>query len=811
MFVELILPLNHPNTLTYSVPVDLQNSIQIGIRVEVKLGKNKVYAAIVQDIHNNKPLGFQVNPIISVIDKVPILLEWQLKFWNWIAEYYMCSLGSIMQIALPAHLKLMNETFIIWLDAIDEIPDAFPEVLRTACFYLIDKKRVTLPQLKEYVPVELISTVIQDLINLDLVKISDALEEKYKPVLVDRVALHPDFHNKDAQKKLFDQLSNAPKQSAIVMVYLAQNPAFQSVEIPQLLEKSKASRASLNSLVEKEIFVLSQLEKDRIVLDNIPTFKDVALNESQEIANDAIDDAVQENKTILLHGVTGSGKTILYIKQIEKVLKSGKQVLFLLPEIALTTQMVQRLIAHFGNIVGVYHSRFSNNERVELWNKVKSGACQLIVGARSSLWLPFKDLSLIIVDEEHDSSLKQTDPAPRFHARDAALYLAHIQKIPVILGTATPSLESMFNAEKGKYVYVPLKERYLQTALPDIQVVPANHLQRSLSDFISYPLIQEIQNTLQNAKQVILFQNRRGYVPIVICGECQVVVQCQFCDVSLTYHKRTDKMHCHYCGYSEAFPKKCASCGSYKMGSKNFGTEKVEEDLQRIFPKHRTARLDWDSAKSKNKQLQIIESFERGSIDILVGTQMIVKGFDFPNVGLVGVLNADALWSFPNFRVYERAFQLLTQVSGRAGRMKEQGKVLIQAFNTKHGILEKVIQHDYFGFYQEEMHARKLFYYPPYFKLIKVLIKDRDEKKCLLAAQWLAHFLKESNKVTFQGPVASVVSRIRNNYIQEILIKSSAQLVYIQKTKEILRDAIEATKAKRGFSNIQIQVDVDPD
>lgn len=810
MFVDLVLPLNITNVLTYSVPVELQTQIQPGLRVEVNLGTNKVYAGLVIEVHDIKPSGFRIRPINAIIDKSPIIQTWQIDFWKWVAEYYMESLGSIMNAALPAHLKLMNESYLVWTDKIDDIPEEFPEVLKDLALALMQKKKITFSEIKEIVPIDIMATAIDDLLQFELAYVSDALEEKYKPKEIDVVALHPNFHSPKASQELFEQLKNAPRQSDILMVYLAHQTKFGQMQIKELLEKSKSSRAPLNQLIDKNIFVKEKEQVDRIRLAEYQEKEDLVLTPAQEVAYQQIKTGFKEDKTILLHGVTGSGKTVIYMQLIKEALDQGKQALFMLPEIAITTQIVQRLQSYFGDIVGVYHSRFSNNERIELWNKVKSGKCQLIVGARSSLWLPYKDLGLIIVDEEHDASLKQADPSPRFQARDSALYLAHLLKSKVLLGSATPSLESMYNAETGKYKLVQLKERYQGVPLPSVEIVAANHINPALSNYLTVPLLQAIEERLKNGKQVILFQNKRGYIPLVVCTQCQTVAQCEYCDVSLTYHKHSDKMHCHYCGHTQPLIKACKNCGSHKLSARNFGTERVEEDLARIFPKHRVGRIDADITRSKQRQQKVLQSFEQGAIDVLVGTQMIVKGFDFPNVDLVGVLNADSLWSFPEFRVQERAFQLLSQVAGRAGRLKDQGTVLIQTFNRNHPILKHVIGHDYMTFYKEEMLARKMFHYPPYFKMIRITVRDRNEEKCQKGATWLAHFLRENKEYVVQGPSEGLLRKLRNQYVQELVIKSSVQTSFLANNKKLIAKAIDKTRAKRGFSNLQIIVNVDP-
>jgi primosomal protein N' (replication factor Y) len=562
--------------------------------------------------------------------------------------------------------------------------------------------------------------------------------------------------------------------------------------------------------VELGVLRVELLEVDRVADSSATTDTQISLSASQMAALQSIKSGWERHSVSLFHGVTGSGKTLLYITLIREALTSGKTALLLLPEIALTTQIVARLRAYFGEELGVYHSRFSDNERVEIWRKVRDGRYKVILGARSALWLPFGDLQYIIVDEEHEPSYKQFEPAPRFHARDAAIYLASLHGAKVLLGSATPSLESSYNAQMGKYHYVPLKERYRNVAMPEVQIVPSKNIQAALSPILTTNLLEAITQTLAEGKQVILFQNKRGYAPFLICGVCGWVPTCKHCDVSLTYHKATDKLHCHYCGTRSTPMKHCPSCNNAHIASKSYGTEKVEEELQRIFPKVKTARMDLDSVRGKYKQSQLIDDFTRGKIDILVGTQMVVKGLDFEHVGLVGILSADSLLSYPDFRVNERGFQLMEQVSGRAGRMDGKGKVLIQAYNLKHPVLQWVIEHDYRSFFHKECAARQAFYYPPFYRVIKITCKHREEARASAAASLLANQLSTLQGVTLQGPAPALVARVRSYYLFELWLKIPKDAQFVQQVKDWLQQAIAFVMQQRGNSSLQIIPDVDP-
>lgn len=815
IFAEIILPLALPKTLTYGIPENFQNRIRRGMRVEVSFGKNKSYAGIVYELHRRQPENYQIKPVKKLLDDYPVVSEQQLSFWTWVAQYYCCTLGDVMQAALPAHLKLMNETVLIWNDQVLELPQPLSDEGYLLAEALQIRKKLTIAEIRLVVDQKNHAQAISEVLEYGLAFIEDDLKEKYRPKEEQYVCLNRAF---DADEKLlapvFDSLKAAPKQSELLLHFFQIRQKEKEVPSAQLLKQADAKAATLKALVQKGILELYTKTISRLSYsdDHNPESPTYTLNEEQENALKSIRQQWSEKKeVILLQGVTGSGKTMLYVQLILEAIEKGQQTLFLLPEIALTTHFVQRLFAYFGDQLGVYHSRFSNNERVEIWNKVQSGQYKIIIGARSAIWLPFHKLSQIIVDEEHETSYKQQDPAPRFQARDAAIFLASLHHAKVLLGSATPSLESAYNVQTGKYGFAALRKRFHNQALPEVKTIAAGNIKPALSAIITLPLLNAIQNTFSNGKQVLLFQNKRGYAPFLICASCGFIPHCPQCDVSLTYHKISDRLHCHYCGQKSLPLKNCPQCGQNKIMARSFGTEKIEEDLQRIFPKRKVARMDTDSVRGKNSMSRIIRDFERGSIDMLVGTQMIVKGLDFENVGLVGILNADSLWSFPDFRVNERAFQLMEQVSGRAGRAHDgHGEVYIQAYNLQHPLLQLVAAHDYRQFYRQEIQFREQFDYPPFSKLIKLTLKHRDQLKTATAASFLAGQLQQIPHIHIQGPAPAVVSKIRNLYLFEIRIKLPKSGAQLASQKQAMLVAIQKLQDMKGFSGVQVTIDIDP-
>lgn len=813
-FVDVILPLNLPQVLTYGVPHNLQGSLKAGMRVEVSLGRNKQYAGVVERLHNEKPEAYQVKPVKSIVDDEPVVNEKQLQFWRWIAHYYMAAPGEIMQAALPAHLKLMGETKLIWNGG---APDAgninWSDDAFIAAEALELKQELSISELRAIVGQRALKNVLNELLEKEAVLINDSLEPLYKRKRERVIRLATEYKNEERLSSLFDELAKAPRQLELLMSYVELSLKNKFVRQHDLLERSGASAAQIKALSDKGIFIVEEKDVDRLMYEGIEEAKEIVFTPAQEKAFEEVETGLAEKNVVLLEGVTGSGKTILYIQKIKQCLAEGKQAVLLLPEIGLTTQLVRRLYAYFGEELGVYHSRFSNNERVEIWEKVKKEQYKIVVGPRSALWLPYHDLGLIIVDEEHDGSYKQKDPAPRFHARDAAVYLASLHGAKVILGSATPSVESLYNAQQGKYGYVLLNERYLGVNLPTIQIINAKSIDTLRPQgikLISPELLQAMTEALQQQKQIILFQNRRGYAPFQLCTVCGWVPHCKNCAVSLTYHKSSDKLHCHYCGLKAAVIHTCPSCGSNRLQSKTFGTERIEEEVQQIFPEARVARMDVDSMRGKQSMSDLLDKLEKHQIDILVGTQMVVKGLDFARVALVGILSADSLLSYPDFRVNERAFQLMEQVSGRAGRTDGAGKVIVQAYNLQHPVLQWVNEHNVRAFYDHEIKYREFFAYPPFTRLVKIIFKHKDEPKAISAAAQLAQALQSIEGITIQGPVPALVSRVRNLFIHEVWVKCPRDARVLEQVKALIREQKHTITAQRGYSSLQVLFDVDP-
>lgn len=812
-FADIILPLNLPQVLTYGVPADMQGILQPGMRVEVSLGRNKLYSGIVERIHSDKPEAYEVKPIRNIIDEEPIVNETQLEFWRWIAGYYIAAPGEVMQAALPSHLKLIGETKLIWSPQHDDVVHEWSDTTFPVADALEMRKELSISDVRGMVGTRHLTTVLNELLEKEVVIISDELETSYKPRREKIIHLASEYNKEERFHALFDELQRAPRQLELLMAYTELSIKNKTVRQADLLERTGATSAQIKSLADKGVFVIAEVDVDRIGINTTDVVNEIEFTPSQKEAYEELDKGLDEKDVLLLQGVTGSGKTLLYIHKIKECITSGKQVIFMLPEIALTTQLVSRLLAYFGEELGVYHSRFSNNERVEIWEKVRKGTYKVVVGPRSALWLPYNNIGLIVVDEEHDISYKQKDPAPRFHARDAAIYLASLHKAKVILGSATPSVESLYNARQGKYAYVHLKERYLGVKMPSIEIVNAKSLETVRKQGINMltPELQlAIAEALSNKRQVILFQNRRGYAPFMLCTMCGWVPQCKNCAVSLTYHKSTDKLHCHYCGQKSAVISNCLSCGSNRLQSKSYGTEKIEEEVQQIFPEARIARMDVDSMRGKQSLSQLLDQVEKRKIDILVGTQMVVKGLDFAPVSLVGILSADSLLSFPDFRVNERAFQLMEQVSGRAGRADGAGKVLIQAYNMQHPVLQWVQQHDVQAFYEQEIKYREHFAYPPFTRLMKIIIKHKDEPKAVEAAMQMAQALQTLEGIAVQGPVPALVARVRNQFVQEVWIKCHRDKHLLETTKAIIKQQRNIITAGKGNNALQILFDIDP-
>ena len=807
-FAEVIIPLALPKTYTYQIPAQFFSNLKVGCRVEVVLGKNKKYAGIVKQITNTAP-AYATKPIINVLDDEPILYAQQLQLWQWLSTYYMCSEGEVMAAALPAHFKLSSQTIILFNEAFG---DDFTQLSNDE--YIIAealqiKGQLNLDEVQQLLDEVHVYPIIKLLIDKKVCIVWEALAEKYTIKRENYILLHTKYEDENTLGELLNNWSKAPKQMELLLAYLHLIKTEGEVSQTALLNKSGASVAQLKGLVDKQILSIEKRNVDRIKY--LPQLLDVSfeLSAAQQTALLQLQQMLANKAVCLLHGVTGSGKTQVYIKLIETYYSKGYQVLYLLPEIALTAQMIRRLQIHFGGNIAIYHSKFNNNERIELWNKIKTGQIKIVLGARSALFLPFKNLGLIIVDEEHDTSYKQQDPAPRYHARDAAVYYAHLVNAKVVLGSATPSLETYYNTQKGKYGLVELKERFGGILLPAIEMIDTRKVVQKGKVIISPQLKEGIETAVKNNKQVILFQNRRGYSPYIICGTCNYLPQCKHCDVTLTLHKYSNKLHCHYCGTT--YPKlvECPACGSINWNERNFGTEKIEEIIEEILPQIKVARMDVDAVKGKTAHDALIKLFEQQRIDVLVGTQMVVKGLDFDNVALVGILDADGLLNFADFRVNERAFQLMEQVSGRAGRKGQQGKVMIQTSQLNHPILQMLPLHDYKKMYTLEIESRQQFFYPPFSRIIQIALKHKIKEVVDEAATKLAQALQIELKNLVVGPAAPVVGRIRNQYIMELLIKLPLDNKQIQGYKKIIRNHFNLLQTEPKFKSVIMIADVD--
>lgn len=814
LYAEIIIPLALPKNYTWFVPDHLMESVKVGCRVEVNLGKNKKYAGIVKRLHNEKPELFEPKEILNILDVEPVIYEQQLHLWEWIAHYYMCSEGEVMAAALPSHFKLSSETIVVFNDEYGEDFSALDHDEYLVAEALLIKKELKLTEVQQILDSSHVYPVINILINKKVCFVWEALKQTYSAKKETYVLLSSQYDNEEELAKLLNEdkkLQRAEKQMELLLSYLHLMKTLGEVTKSELLKKSKASDSQLKGLMDKKILWTEKRNVDRLQFLPKDIQVDFELTENQKKTFQQIKDSLKTKQVCLLHGITSSGKTQIYIKLIEQYIRRGNQVLYMLPEIALTSQIIRRLQKHFGGHIGVYHSKFSQNERVEIWNKVKTGELKIILGARSSIFLPYSDLGLIICDEEHDTSFKQHDPAPRYNGRDAAIYFASLFGAKTILGSATPSLESYHNAAIGKYGLAELMQRFGDFQLPPIEIVDTKKIpQKDKTKIILSPrLIESVNEVMTRNKQVILFQNRRGYTPYQVCNTCGWIPQCKYCDVSLTYHKQSHKLICHYCGTKYAPLTTCLVCGTHNFVQRNFGTERIEEQLREVFPDAKISRMDLDTVRGKHAHDVLIQQFEQRRIDILVGTQMVVKGLDFDNVDLVGILDADALLHFADFRVNERAFQLMEQVSGRAGRKDEAGKVLIQASNPAHPVLKYVQEHDYKTMYMEELEKRKQFSYPPFSRIIHLSFKHKIKEVVSRAALHYANMLKSKYEKYLVGPAEPVISRIRNQYLMELLLKLPRDAKLIARCKKDMLEYIAVLHNEKSFRSVTVIADVD--
>jgi primosomal protein N' (replication factor Y) len=849
-FVDVILPLAVPNLYTYRVPYDWNDAIAVGKRVIVQFGRGKLYSALIRNIHEVPPKQYEAKYIDSILDEQPIVNIKQFELWDWMSQYYMCNIGDVMVAALPGGLRLASETKIVLnpeyskkiADVSIKISDK--EILIIDALEI--KQVLTLNDVSEIIEQKTVYPVIKQLIEKGIVFLQEELKEKFKPKIESYVRITSQADDENNLKIIFDTLEKkAPKQLDVMMAYVTLSKRYSKeraeVKKADIFKMVEGAEAALKTLTKKNIFEIYEREVGRLAnyesenkISNLNDIQQQVLESIQQqfgwnknenqVARINTQDSLNlnpqssiEKDVVLLHGVTSSGKTEIYVKIIEDAISQGKQVLYLLPEIALTTQIINRLRKYFGDVVGVYHSKFNENERVEIWNDVvqnpksKNSKFQIILGARSALFLPFSNLGLVIVDEEHDTSYKQYDPAPRYNARDAAIYLAHIHKAKTLLGSATPSLESYFNAQDGKYGFAEINQRFGGVQMPEILIADVKEATRKkqMKSHFSPLLLDTITLALEKKEQIILFQNRRGFAPQLECNMCAWVPQCTNCDVSLTYHKVSNQLRCHYCGYSIKPPTKCAACGDTDLKMKGFGTEKIEEELSIFYPRAKVARMDLDTTRSKFAHHHIIQDFEEGNIDILVGTQMVTKGLDFDNVSMVGILNADSMLNFPDFRSFERSYQLMAQVSGRAGRKNKRGKVIIQSQNPDHSIIQEVIANDYLSMYTNQLLDRKDFNYPPFYRLIEITIIHKDINMTNVSAKFLADELKRHFKNRVLGPEFPIVSRIRNLYHKTILLKIERDASVVQ-VKKIVSELLIKFKSNADYRSVRVQIDVDP-
>ena len=813
LFVEVILPLAISKNYTYRVPFEMNDAVAIGKRVVVQFGKSKLYTAIIALISELAPEKYEAKYIIEVLDDHPVVTEQQLQFWTWMADYYMCTIGEVMNAALPSALKLASETRIV----INKGFEYDKATLNDKEFLIVEaldiQPELTVSDIAKLLGQKTVMPILKLLFEKNVIHISEEVSERYKPRKRTFITLNPTYHNQDNLKELFSILEKrAPKQADAVLAHIKLSRHQKAISKNELIEASGAGGASINSLIEKEIFIAEDKNVSRLYEEDEDAYSNFELSEAQQQTFTTIKQQFEQKDVVLLHGVTSSGKTQIYIRLIEEMIASGRQVLYLLPEIALTTHIIERLRQYFGTNIGVYHSRFNDNKRVEVWQKVLHNEYKVVLGARSSVFLPYANLGLIIVDEEHETSYKQFDPAPRYNARDASVFLANMYAGKVLLGSATPSFESYFNARTNKYGFAELTERYGGVELPKIEVVSIAEetKKKTIQSHFTSVLMHDMQTALANKEQVILFQNRRGYAPVLLCKICAYTPKCINCDVSLTYHKNTGKLHCHYCGYKEDTPSVCPACGSTHLEYKGFGTEKVEDELSLLLPEARLARMDLDTTRSRNSLQNILNDLEEKKIDVLIGTQMVAKGLDFAEVTVIGIINADSLLKFPDYRANERSFQMLAQVSGRAGRRGKQGKVVIQTYDPNHRVIKQVIENDYHDLYFTEMDERKSFKYPPFYRIINLDIKHKNSEIVNNQAIYLANELRKQFGDRVIGPEAPLISRIRNYYIKSIMLKIEKDGVSINKVKTTLRDIITQFQTTKLSKGSVVQPDVDP-
>ena len=810
LFADILLPLPLENTYTYRIPTALVATATFGKRVEVQFGSKKRYAGLIIDVTTRTP-DYRTKEIISVLDTEPVIFPWQLLFWKWMASYYCCTPGEVMKAALPGALLLSSETVISMMpvneDEVLQLANPLYDIIRI----IQSKETISLDDLEKAVGLKILYPHIVNLYKLGMIVVVEELAERYVPKKVKLIQLGAAFESEDGLHKALDLVAKNENQTKLLLSYLASTGSERAAIDPKgILSKADVGPSALKSLVQKGIFeeVTKEINRMDFYKEESPE-GDIKLTPTQFEAYQKIKKEWEEKEVVLLHGITGSGKTILYTNLIAEIIKEGGQVLYLVPEIGLSVQILNRLKKQFNQQITISHSRLNENERVDLWNVVKNGM-PIIAGVRSSIFLPFKNLKLIIVDEEHDTSYKQQDPNPRYHARDSAIYLASQLKAHVLLGSATPSIDTNYHCETQKYGRAFLEERYLGIELPDIIIIDKRKDKSAEGSPYSHSLIESIKATLLEKKQVIIFKNRRGYSPVLKCNVCQWVAECHQCDISLTYHKGRNKLICHVCGTSKPLINICPACGSPRLMLEGYGTEKIEDELNVIFPEATIRRMDLDTTRGKHNMENLIYDFERGNIDILVGTQMVTKGLDFDHVGLVGVIYADQALHYPDFRSSERIFQTLVQVSGRAGRKNEKGKVMIQTFQPEHPVFRDVVNNDYQSFYEREIKEREIFRYPPFVRQISITLKHKQLDISREAAEIMALELRELFGQRILGPTIPTVSRIRNQFLHVIYIKMEKDIRVMNEIKAALKSFQSGIVKRKSLSTVRISIDVDP-
>jgi len=804
------LPIPLQKLFTYKITEAEAGFLRKGFRVAVEFGKSKIYTALVYSIHNNAPEGYEAKEIHQILDESPVVNEFQLKHWEWISSYYMCSLGDVYRAALPSAFLLESETEIQIVQGFtneDKLSDDEFLIFEA----LQHQSRLSIHHIVEILGKKNVFPVIKELILKEVISIKEQIYEQYKPKLIKYIQLCDIWNSNEKLPELLEIVSRAKKQREVILSFFQLQTSKKPIKVTQLQEASNGSTSVIKSLIDKGVFEYYFIQKDRINFSGKSSeIKELTIH--QQKAYDDTKSLFKTKQTVLLKGITSSGKTEIYVKLIKQLLEDGKQVLYLLPEIALTTQLIERLQHYFGEYLSVFHSKYSMNERVEVWNNVLENKpkARLILGARSSLFLPFSNLGIIIVDEEHEPSFKQYDPSPRYNARDAAIVLAKEHQANVLLGSATPSVETFYNAQQGKYGFVSLDRRYGDVLLPEIELVDIKekHRKKRMTGHFSDRLLAMIKGALDEKEQVILFQNRRGFAPVVECQTCGITPQCPQCDVSLTFHSYRKELRCHYCGYRQAMPHNCGACGSEKLNTKGFGTEQIEMELQELFPAHKIGRMDLDTTWGKYGYQKIIGQFQAQEIDVLVGTQMLSKGLDFANVTLEGILNADNMLNFPDFRAHERSYQLMVQVAGRAGRDKKRGKVAIQTFNPYHKILQQVSTNSYDEMFKEQLEERWQFHYPPFFRLIKITLRHKDFNRVDEGANWFGKSLTSLFNDNVLGPTTPAISKIRNDYIRHIIVKIP-QKQGLGTTKNNILRVKNAFQSVKEFRSIRLNIDVD--